>query len=415
MLGFRAARGIIGRMKAIPLALVLATTAIAAPPEPKFTAQDLDTKIEIGYGVAVADVDGDGKPDILLADKKQFVWYRNPGKRGAAWDKFILAENLTEKDNVCIAARDIDGDGKCEIAVGAEWNPGDTVNSGAVFYLIPPSDRTQKWEAVKFPSVEPTTHRMKWVKRGDGRFDLVVVPLHGRGNKNGEGAGVKILSYQKPASPRDEWKTEVVCDAMHMTHNFDAFEFPEDKGREHLLIGGKEGISFVMQEDGQWKCRRPVEHSQYTPPPPGAGEVRIGWLPLDGKPVPFGVTVEPMHGNMLAFYKQDESTPDSKAPPRTVLDSTLEDGHALACGDVLGLGRDQVVVGWRAMQKKGAKVGIKLFVPDAAGENWTQHLIDDNTMACEDLVLADLDGDGKLDIVAAGRATKNVKIYWNER
>ncbi len=41
-------------------------------------------------------------------------------------------------------------------------------------------------------------------------------------------------------------------------------------------------------------------------------------------------------------------------------------------------------------------------------------LIDDNTMACEDLTVADLNGDGKLDIVAAGRATKNVKVYFNE-
>jgi AcrR family transcriptional regulator len=31
----------------------------------------------------------------------------------------------------------------------------------------------------------------------------------------------------------------------------------------------------------------------------------------------------------------------------------------------------------------------------------------------EDLQLADLDGDGKLDIIAAGRATKNVKVYFN--
>lgn len=34
-------------------------------------------------------------------------------------------------------------------------------------------------------------------------------------------------------------------------------------------------------------------------------------------------------------------------------------------------------------------------------------------MACEDLKLADLDGDGRLDIVASGRATKNLVIYWN--
>jgi len=29
------------------------------------------------------------------------------------------------------------------------------------------------------------------------------------------------------------------------------------------------------------------------------------------------------------------------------------------------------------------------------------------------LKVADLNGDGKADIIAAGRATKNVVIYWN--
>jgi hypothetical protein len=35
-------------------------------------------------------------------------------------------------------------------------------------------------------------------------------------------------------------------------------------------------------------------------------------------------------------------------------------------------------------------------------------------MACEDLKLADLDADGRLDIVAAGRATNNLIVYWND-
>jgi ubiquinone/menaquinone biosynthesis C-methylase UbiE len=34
-------------------------------------------------------------------------------------------------------------------------------------------------------------------------------------------------------------------------------------------------------------------------------------------------------------------------------------------------------------------------------------------MACEDALAADLNGDGRADIVAGGRATHNVKIYWN--
>src|SRR3989440_8877414 len=182
---------------------------------PTFRAVEIDSRIEIGYGLAIADVDGDKKPDILLADKKQIVWYRNP-----TWERFVIAENLTKLDNVCIAAADIDGDGKAEIAVGSGWNPNDTVNSGAVFYLIAPKDRTEKWEAVELPH-EPTVHRMRWVRNAAGKFDLVVVPLHGRGNKNGEGAGVRILSYAVPAEPHETWKMAVISDSRHMTHNFD--------------------------------------------------------------------------------------------------------------------------------------------------------------------------------------------------
>jgi hypothetical protein len=56
-----------------------------------------------------------------------------------------------------------------------------------------------------------------------------------------------------------------------------------------------------------------------------------------------------------------------------------------------------------------------MYVPlDGGGKDWHVALIDDNTMACEDLCLADLNADGRLDLVAAGRATKNVKIYINQ-
>src|SRR5712672_3904602 len=149
------------------LALLCGTLMLqaAALPTPKFRMVEIDSKIEIGYAVTVADVDGDKKPDILVVDKKQIVWYRNP-----TWEKFVIAENLTKLDNVCIAAADLDGDGKAEIAVGAGWNPSDTVNSGAVFYLIPPKDRTQKWESVELPH-EPTVHRMRWMRNRLGQFE----------------------------------------------------------------------------------------------------------------------------------------------------------------------------------------------------------------------------------------------------
>ncbi len=371
-------------------------------PVPVFKAVDVDAKIEIGYGVTVADVNGDKKPDILLADKNLIVWYENP-----SWAKHVMAEKLTTLDHVCLAAQDIDGDGKCEVAVGAGWNPGDTLNSGAVFYLQPPADRTEKWEPVKLPH-EPTVHRMRWVRNGDGGYDLVMAPLHGRGNKpaTGEGAGVKILRYQKPDNATDPWKVETLDESMHKTHNFDPVQWDKDTAQE-MLVGGREGV-FLLDVSGAKPSTTQISGTESG----GAGEVRAGRLTTTTR---FVATVEPMHGNNLVVYTAPTGGGARTLWTRNVLDESLVDGHALACGDFSGLGRDQIVVGWRAMNRPGVKVGIKLFTPlDAKGEKWQQTLIDDNTMACEDLCVADLDGDGRLDIVAAGRATKNVKIYFNQ-
>ena len=144
----------------------------------------------------------------------------------------------------------------------------------------------------------------------------------------------------------------------------------------------------------------------------GVGEVRAG--AVSGK-FAFLAGIEPMHGtNIAVFIPPNVDAPAGALWTRRVLDSSLADGHALACGDLLGLGRDQIVVGWRAMGSK-AKVGVKMLTPVANDlKEWRTTLLDDNGMACEDLCLADLNGDNKLDIIAAGRATKNVKIYFNE-
>jgi hypothetical protein len=136
----------------------------------------------------------------------------------------------------------------------------------------------------------------------------------------------------------------------------------------------------------------------------GIGEIRTGKSSLIA-------TVEPMHGNSCVAYVKGPTG----SMKRTVLSDQLTEGHALACADLLGVGGDQIIVGWRGTPQKPRPVGIKLFTPlDALGEKWRESAIDDNEMACEDLVLADLNGDEKLDVVASGRATRNVKIYLNE-
>jgi hypothetical protein len=365
-----------------------------------FEAVLIDGNIQIGYGVAVADVDGDKRLDVVLADKTQIIWYHNPD-----WSKHVIAENLTAADNVCLAATDLDGDGKAELAVGAGWNPSDTVGSGAIFYLVAPEDRTQRWKPVQLPH-EPTVHRMRWFKNVRNSYELAVLPLHGRGNKNGEGTGVKFLSYDIPfAKPQDKPQLSVIDDSLHQTHNFRLVNWTGGQGDE-FLVASREGIFHLIRKGGEWTRTELAGQKKGTEGFAGAGEVAAGLLPGGTR---FVVSVEPMHGNQMVVYTASEGG-GGETWKRQVIDNELREGHALATGDLLQTGSDQIVMGWRTPNASG-KTGIRLYESKQDG-SWSRSEVD-SEIACEDLVVADLDSDGQLDIVASGRATRNVKVYFN--
>lgn len=379
-------------MKIVTLSACLVLPGFALP-EASFEAETIDDQITVGYGLAVADVNGDGTLDILLADSDRTVAYEGPD-----WKVRELTGQLTPRDHVCLCAKDLDGNDKAEIAVGAGWNPGDTTGSGAVFSLKDSADCFARRDARALHH-EPTVHRMHWVAEDGGKNFLAVLPLHGRGNVNGQGEGIRFLGYR----PEEDWRTFLIHQGFHLAHNFDPVKW-DDSGNESILVACQEGVHLLRPGgDENWTARQMTRK--------GAGEVRMGTLP-NGKR--FITSIEPMHGNEVVINPEEKEGLWSQS--RVVVDDSLRQGHALATGDFLGLGYDQVVAGWRQKAGPEGKVGIRLYVPmKPDGSSWKQHaVIDNNTMACEDLKVADLDGDGDLDVVAAGRATSNVIIYWNQ-
>lgn len=191
-----------------------------------------------------------------------------------------------------------------------------------------------------------------------------------------------------------------------MTHNFDLIQWDED-ATDEFLIGGLEGVFASNWVDGAMQLQM-IGDGQGG----GAGEVRAGKLP-DGNR--FITSIEPMHGTSVAVYTSDNNSQGGKWK-RQVIEDQLVDGHAVACADLLGTGSDQIAIGWRAMRNPNVPVGIQLYTPTKSdGSEWKVDTIDDNKMACEDLKVADLNGDGKLDIIASGRRSQNVIIYWNRR
>jgi hypothetical protein len=352
------------------------------------------------YAVTLADVNGDDRQDIVVVNENRVQWYRNP-----TWEKQVILEDQTELDNVCIAPHDIDGDGQIDFALGAGWT-----KVGTIQWMTRGKDPGERW-TVHVIGVEPWTHRMRWANvLGKDRPQLVVSPLNAT-----SGDGVRLTAFEIPADPRrDRWTPTVLDHSLNRMHNHWHVDFDGD-GTDSTLTGSQEGIHLIRRGDDGMFHRRKIGSGMPgdSPETSGTGELRTGRL-ANGRP--FLATVEPMHGTTVAIYTAPEKLEEGQLADRLPIDGSLQQGHAVFCVDLDGDGADEVVVGHREPgtgEIKGPGVYVYRSQNDD-GTDWSKHVVDDGGMACEDLLCADLTGDGRMDIVAVGRKTLNVKLYVNE-
>jgi hypothetical protein len=116
----------------------------------------------------------------------------------------------------------------------------------------------------------------------------------------------------------------------------------------------------------------------------------------------FVASIDPWHGREVAVCL--EELPRSlDFEPRTVLDDTLEAGHALWVADVDRDGDDEVFAGHRGKD-------ARLSMYDYDGVRWNRTVLD-REITPQDLRGGDLDGDGTPEVVAIGGASKNVVVY----
>ncbi|HWE37549.1 MAG TPA: VCBS repeat-containing protein [Isosphaeraceae bacterium] len=409
------------RMLRWTIALVVAAPAVVVAADfPRFEARTIDPHVgNVCYAVTTADVDGDGKLDVVALAEDAAYWYANP-----SWEKHTLIKDATARDNVCIQAHDLDGDGRVDFAVGASWQPTNTKSGGTIQWLK--REGKDGWKVVPI-ATEPTIHRIRWGDvLGSGKKQLVVAPLQGRGTKGpnwGEGQGVRIMVFSVSDDPtRSPWPMEVADDSLHTVHNFQLLDFDGD-GRDDIVLASWEGV-FVLRRDprGHWSKTKLGSGNQESSPSKGASEIKVGRLG-DGRR--YLATIEPWHGFQVVVYTPPASATATAVENalwrRQVVDEPVQWGHAVWCADLDGDGDDELIIGQRDPNKPGAPgargPGVWAYDPKADGDSlrFTKHLIDDGGIGCEDLVAADLDADGRPDIVAGGRSTHNVKVYLNRK
>jgi hypothetical protein len=402
------------------VALLVAALGLPSTHAQRWEAQEIAAKVgNVCYAVTTADVNGDGKLDIVAVTEEAVVWFENP-----SWKQQDIIRGKTERDNVCIAAHDIDGDGRVDFALGAGWRPPDTTKPGTLQWLG--RDTAGAWQVHAIRYEQPSLHRIQWMKlKGQDGKSLVVVPLQGKGTKGpnwGEGNGAKVELLAIPEDPTSpDWPSQVVRDDLHAVHGFAVLNDTD------VLFAAWEGVFWSgYQGLNSWEGAKLGEGNQLSLPNKGASEIKLGRLKHGPAYI---ATVEPWHGHQVAAYFAANPIHTGERPfpmfetertwTRHVLAEPLQWGHAVCCADIDADGDDELIIGQRDPNSAGAaSQGPGVFVFDPVYESgskpaFTRHTVDDGGMACEDLLVADLDGDGRPEIVAGGRATHNVKIYWN--
>ena len=91
---------------------------------------------------------------------------------------------------------------------------------------------------------------------------------------------------------------------------------------------------------------------------------------------------------------------------REVIDDSLVDGHTIITADLDGDGRDEIIAGCR-----GGTRGVYIYRLE--GKQWKRRVLDDEDMPAAACVAVDLNGDKRVDIACIGSATQTLRWYEN--
>jgi hypothetical protein len=358
----------------------------------RFAEHTVATELKGGYQVVIADLNHDGKPDLiaLASGMPELVWYENP-----KWERHVIAGGLTRMINC--AAWDADGDGIPEIVLASGFANEAKNSAGIVSVLHHNGDPRQPWTVTEIDRLT-TSHRLRWADVfGDGKKVLVNAPLTGAHAAAPDYRDHTPLVFYRPGA----WKRELIGEENQgVVHGIYIADWDGD-GRDEILTASFVGIDlYKLDKDGHWIRSEIAKGDPAAWPKSGSSDVALGRL-SGGRYI---AAIEPWHGNQVAVYGQHDSSWQ-----RRIIDDSLVDGHTIWTADLNGDGNDEIIAGFR-----GGSHGVFVYYAnDGGGNGWSKHALDAGGMAAAACAAADLNGDGRVDVACIGSATANLKWYEN--
>jgi hypothetical protein len=370
--------------------LTIGISMVVSRELPQFREHTIATDLKGGYQVIAADLNRDGKPDLiaLASDMPELVWYENPG-----WQRHVIAGSFAKMINLVV----LESGGQPFIVLASGFSSEAKNSPGIVSVLEPDGDVLHPWKVREIDRL-PTSHRLRLADiDGNGSRVVVNAPLTASDAYGPEYRGRTPLVYYRPG----EWKRLMIGDENEgVMHGICVVDWDGD-GRDEILTASFVGIHlYKRQSESRW-TRAEIAKGDPAPwPKCGTSDIAVGHLGRRR----FLCSIEPWHGNQVAVYREERGN-----WIRQVIDDSFIDGHAIYAADLNNDGRDEIIAGYRG---KDGSVYI-YTAEDEPGLRWTRHDLDKGGISAASCTIVDLNGDGKPDIACIGSATANLKWYEN--
>lgn len=167
-------------------------------------------------------------------------------------------------------------------------------------------------------------------------------------------------------------------------------------GRTDVLTASFQGIHVNLAQ-ADGSWKREKITGGAPAPWPKSGSSDVAVGTLRGER--FLAAIEPWHGNQVAIYRQKKG-----AWERMAIDDSLVDGHTVFTADLNGDGKQEVIAGFR-----GGKRGVYIYYEEDG--RWIRQVLSEGEVSAAACAVADLNNDRKPDIACIGAATQNLILY----
>ena len=348
----------------------------------------------------VGDVNADGRPDYVVCGRNgRLAWFENAGER-REWKRHIVAEIKNQECGGRVF--DLTGNGFPDIINGAD--------SGG--------DELSWWENTGANGGEWT--RRIIAKTGRGQMhDTLIGEIKNDGRMylafTNQGDATSLYCVPLPDDPCvSPWPGLItIAENLSLPNPKHPWNKNKSQPDEGLALGDVDndgmlelvcGVSYYKWFGEKWAARKFTDKNYIT------NKICVADVDCDGRNeiiLSEGDACIYGHeeGCRLAWFKPDNEN-YAGLWTEHIIETGLLDAHSLAAADLCGNGFPDIFVGEiGVVNKNGGSEDyivrpprLMIYENDGKGNFYTRHVIDEGT-GVHEAVLADLDGDGRLDII----------------